>query len=253
MVLGNIHSVESFGTVDGPGIRFVVFVQGCPLRCRYCHNVDTRAIGIGKEMSAEQIVGEMKDYLPFIESSGGGITVSGGEPLLQMPFLTELFKACKQIGVHTAIDTSGGCYVDSPHFHQAFDELAQYTDLVLLDLKEIDSEKHKWLTGLPNTNILAFARLLSDKHIPVWIRHVLVPGVTDSENDLTRLGAFIGTLDNVERVEILPYHNMGVYKWKEMGLDYTLENIEPPSQSDVMRAWRLISQSLRDGLVLLPE
>ncbi|WP_100488952.1 pyruvate formate-lyase-activating protein [Sporolactobacillus pectinivorans] len=253
MVLGNIHSVESFGTVDGPGIRFVVFVQGCPLRCRYCHNVDTRAIGIGKEMSAEQIVSELKDYLPFIQSSGGGITVSGGEPLLQIPFLIELFQACKQIGVHTAIDTSGGCYVDSPHFHQMFDELAKYTDLVLLDLKEIDPDKHKWLTGVPNKNILAFARYLSEKRIPMWIRHVLVPGITDSESDLIGLGEFISTLDNVERVEILPYHKLGVYKWENMGLDYTLEGVEPPSNNDVMRAYKLLQQNVGKDLVVMPE
>ncbi|MDD9149410.1 MULTISPECIES: pyruvate formate-lyase-activating protein [unclassified Sporolactobacillus] len=253
MVAGNIHSIESFGTVDGPGIRFVVFLQGCPLRCKYCHNVDTREIGSGKSISVEQIVGELKDYLPFIRSSGGGITVSGGEPLLQMPFLTELFKACKAIGIHTAIDTSGGCYVDAPFFHRAFDQLANYTDLILLDLKEIDSDKHKWLTGLPNKNILAFARLLADKNIPVWIRHVLVPGVTDSEDDLDRLGKFISTLDNVERVEILPYHKMGIYKWEALGLNYELKEVQPPSDQELKRAYQLFRRNLEEGLVAIPE
>lgn len=253
MVLGNIHSIESFGTVDGPGIRFVVFTQGCPLRCKYCHNVDTRAVGTGQQISVDQIVGELKDYLPFIQSSGGGITVSGGEALLQMPFLIELFKACKAIGVHTALDTSGCCYVDAPFFHKQFDELANYTDLVLLDLKEINSEHHKWLTGQPNKHILAFAKLLSEKQIPVWIRHVLVPTITDSEEDLTELGVFINTLSNVERVEMLPYHKMGVYKWKAMGLDYPLEGIEPPSDEEVKRAAQLIQQNIAEPLVAIPQ
>lgn len=253
MVTGNIHSIESFGTVDGPGIRFVVFVQGCPLRCKYCHNVDTRSIGTGKEISSEQIIAELTDYRPFIRASGGGITVSGGEPLLQMPFLTELFRLCKTVGVHTAIDTSGGCYVDTPRFHRVFDELAKYTDLILLDLKEIDPEKHKWLTGVPNQRILAFARYLSDKKIPVWIRHVLVPGVTDSESDLIRLGAFVATLSNVERVDILPYHRMGIYKWQALGLKYELDKIDPPSEQDIKRARRLLRQNLRKDLVTIPE
>lgn len=253
MVMGNIHSVESFGTLDGPGIRFVVFVQGCLLRCKYCQNVDTREIGIGKSVSVDQIINQLKDYLPFIQPSGGGITVSGGEPLLQIPFLTELFKACKALGVHTAIDTSGGCYVDAPFFHKSFDELAKYTDLVLLDLKEMDSDKHKWLTGLPNENILAFARLLAEKKIPVWIRHVLVPGITDDEKDLVKLGEFISTLDNVERVEILPYHRLGVYKWEAMGLDYQLKEVRPPSNEEVWRAYRLLRRNLDDQLVAVPE
>ncbi|GEB75825.1 pyruvate formate-lyase-activating protein [Sporolactobacillus inulinus] len=253
MVLGNIHSIESFGTVDGPGIRFVVFTQGCPLRCKYCHNVDTRPIGTGKQVTVDEIIRELKDYLPFIQSSGGGITVSGGEALLQIPFLIELFRACKAIGVHTALDTSGCCYVDAPFFHQKFDQLAEVTDLVLLDIKEINSERHKWLTGQPNERILAFARLLAKKQIPVWIRHVLVPTITDSADDLTDLGAFIDTLDNVERVEILPYHKMGVFKWKANGLDYPLEGIEPPTNEEVTRAAELIQQKLHRPLVAAPQ
>ncbi|MFT8311562.1 MAG: pyruvate formate-lyase-activating protein [Sporolactobacillus sp.] len=253
MVLGSIHSIESFGTVDGPGIRFVVFTQGCPLRCKYCHNVDTRAIGTGKQISVDEIINELKDYLPFIQSSGGGITVSGGEAMLQIPFLTELFKACQAIGVHTALDTSGCCYVDAPFFHKKFDELAKYTDLVLLDIKEINSERHKWLTGQPNEHILAFARLLSEKRIPVWIRHVLVPTITDSEEDLTELGTFINTLQNVERVEILPYHQLGVYKWEAMGIDYPLKGIESPTDAEVTRAAQLIQQNMTKQLVAMPQ
>lgn len=249
MVTGNIHSVESFGTVDGPGIRYVVFMQGCPLRCKYCHNVDTRAIGTGKNISVEQIISELKDYLPFIQASHGGITVSGGEPLLQMPFLTELFQACKKLGVHTAIDTSGVCYSDSPHFRSSFEKLAAVTDLVLLDIKEIDPERHKQLTGLTNRNILAFARWLSEKKLPIWIRHVLVPGVTDSEEDLSNLGAFINSLDNVARVELLPYHTMGIYKWENLGIDYPLKGIQPPTAKQMERAQLLLSEQINQKIV----
>jgi pyruvate formate lyase activating enzyme len=237
---GFIHSIESCGTVDGPGLRYVVFTQGCLLRCQYCHNADTWEIGKGKEMTVEEIITDLKTYLPFIEASGGGITVSGGEPLLQMDFLIELFKECKKIGIHTAIDSSGGCYTTEETFQQKLNELLLYTDLVLLDLKHIDEKKHRKLTGRTNQQILQFARLLSEKQVPVWIRHVLVPTVTDDPEDLRRLAAFIHNLDNVEKIEILPYHKLGVYKWKTLGLSYPLEGIEPPSEESIQMAQQIL-------------
>lgn len=239
----NIHSIETFGTVDGPGIRYVLFTQGCLLRCQFCHNADTWEIGKGKVMSVSDIMSDLRSYLPFIESSGGGITVSGGEPLLQIPFLIELFKECKKAGIHTTIDSSGGCFSHSHHFLEQFDELLQYTDLLLVDLKHINRKKHIKLTGMANDHILDFARYLSDKQVPVWIRHVLVPTVTDEPEDLQKLGEFIGTLKNVRKIEVLPYHKLGVYKWETLGLEYPLKDIEPPSEESVEHAYELLTKS----------
>ncbi|WP_053366798.1 pyruvate formate-lyase-activating protein [Bacillus sp. FJAT-27245] len=240
---GNIHSIETFGTVDGPGIRYVIFTQGCLLRCQFCHNADTWEIGTGRQMSVSEIMDDFRSYLPFIEGSGGGITVSGGEPLLQVPFLIELFKECKKVGIHTTIDSSGGCFSSSRHFLDQLDELMEYTDLVLLDLKHIDRKKHINLTGMANDHILEFAKYLSDKTIPVWVRHVLVPGVTDTHEDLSRLGDFIGTLANVQKAEILPYHKLGVYKWEALGHEYPLMDVEPPSEEKVQQAYEIITKS----------
>lgn len=241
---GNIHSIETFGTVDGPGIRYVVFTQGCLLRCQYCHNADTWEIGTGKEMTVSEIIEDLKSYLPFIEASGGGITVSGGEPLLQIPFLIQLFKECKKHGIHTTIDSSGGCYSLSEQFQTHFNELLKYTDLILLDIKHIDRKKHKTLTGMGNDHILQMAKKLSEINFPVWIRHVLVPTLTDHEADLHELGKFIGTLKNVQKVEILPYHQLGVYKWEALGLDYSLKEISPPSEQDVEKAYSILTKYL---------
>jgi pyruvate formate lyase activating enzyme len=241
---GNIHSIETFGTVDGPGIRYVIFTQGCLLRCQFCHNADTWEIGTGKQMSVEEIINDLTSYLPFIESSGGGITVSGGEPLLQIPFLIDLFKACKKIGIHTTIDSSGGCYSTAPLFQEQLNELLKYTDLILLDLKHINRKKHISLTGMANNHILEFARLLSERKIPVWIRHVLVPSITDDEQDLNDLGDFIGTLNNVKKVEILPYHKLGVYKWETLGLDYPIKEVEPPSEVQVKEAYQILTEKV---------
>ncbi|CAH0345210.1 pyruvate formate-lyase-activating protein [Bacillus sp. CECT 9360] len=238
---GNIHSVETCGTVDGPGIRYIVFTQGCLLRCQYCHNADTWGIGKGKSMSPQEMIDDLRAYLPFIRASGGGITVSGGEPLLQIPFVKELFMQCRELGIHTALDTSGGCFSDTPAFLQELDGLLKYTDLVLLDLKHIDRIKHRKLTGKYNDHILTFAKHLSNKQIPVWVRHVLVPGITDSEEDLMKLGQFIHTLTNVEKVEILPYHKLGVYKWEALGLKYPLQDVEPPSEEAVTKAYQLLN------------
>lgn len=238
---GNVHSIETFGTVDGPGIRYVVFTQGCLLRCLYCHNADTWETGKGKVMSTDEIMTDFESYLPFIEASGGGITVSGGEPLLQADFVTELFEKCKARGIHTTLDTSGGCYSSDPGFQEKLVRLMKVTDLVLLDLKHIDEHTHKRLTGRSNKNILEFARFLSDHRVPVWVRHVLVPGWTDGEEDLRKLGAFIRSLSNVAKVEVLPYHKLGVYKWQTLGYKYLLEDVEPPTAESVEHAKTLLS------------
>ncbi|MBP3950829.1 pyruvate formate-lyase-activating protein [Bacillus suaedae] len=233
---GRIHSIETCGTVDGPGLRYIVFMQGCLLRCQYCHNPDTWKIGDGKEITVEEIIDDLKDYLPYFESSGGGITVSGGEPLLQLEFLTELFTKCKELNIHTTIDSCGGCFQEHPEFLRKLDHLLAVTDLVLLDLKQIDSRKHHRLTGMKNEHILSFAQYLSMKEIPVWIRHVLVPGITDIDGDLTSLRQFIDQLTNVKKIEVLPYHKLGVYKWKELGITYQLEDVEPPTQERIDNA-----------------
>ncbi|WP_102345190.1 pyruvate formate-lyase-activating protein [Bacillus sp. Marseille-P3661] len=237
---GNIHSIETCGTVDGPGIRYVIFVQGCLLRCQYCHNADTWDIGKGKVMTVQDIIEDIQSYLPFIKASGGGITVSGGEPLLQLDFLYELFRECKKLDIHTVIDSSGGCYSNEPIFKEKLNKVLSLTNLVLLDLKHINEQAHKKLTGKTNQHILEFAQYLSDKQIPVWIRHVLVPGITNDEVSLTQLGNFIKTLKNVEKVEVLPYHKLGVYKWEALGHKYPLEHVKPPTETEIKRAYELL-------------
>jgi pyruvate formate lyase activating enzyme len=192
-------------------------------------------------MAVTDIMDELMSYLPFIQASGGGITVSGGEPLLQIPFLTELFKECKKKGIHTTIDSSGGCFSHAKLFTQQLDELLQYTDLILLDLKHIDRKKHIELTGMANDHILEFAKFLSDHKTPVWVRHVLIPTVTDMTEDLQKLGEFIGTLENVQKVEILPYHKLGVYKWEALGLEYQLNHVDPPTDEKVEIAYQLLT------------
>ncbi|MDP4084920.1 MAG: pyruvate formate-lyase-activating protein [Bacillota bacterium] len=239
---GNIHSIETFGTVDGPGIRYIIFTQGCLLRCQFCHNADTWEIGTGKQMSISEIMNDFMSYLPFIQASGGGITVSGGEPLLQIPFLLELFKECKKNGIHTTIDSSGGCFSSSKLFLDQLKELLQYTDLILLDLKHINRQKHIKLTGMVNDHILDFARFLSEMNIPVWIRHVLVPDITNDPDDLQKLGEFIGTLQNVQKIEILPYHKLGIYKWETLGYEYSLKNIDPPNEEQVAFAEEMLTK-----------
>ncbi|MYL35383.1 pyruvate formate lyase-activating protein [Pontibacillus yanchengensis] len=232
---GRIHSIETCGTVDGPGLRYVLFLQGCLLRCQFCHNPDTWNINGGYEKDVDTIIEDIQDYLPYIQDHGG-ITVSGGEPLLQIDFLLELFKKCKKIGLHTTIDSSGGCFNQSPTFLKKLNELLNYTDLVLLDIKHTDTTKHKNLTGMKNDHILTFAKFLAEKNIPVWIRRVLIPGLTNDEQELNELKNFIDQLGNIEKVEILPYHQMGVYKWHQLNLDYPLYDVSPPSQEEVTRA-----------------
>ncbi|MGN0814526.1 MAG: pyruvate formate-lyase-activating protein [Candidatus Coproplasma sp.] len=236
-MLGKIHSFESFGTVDGPGIRFVVFMQGCPMRCLYCHNPDTWNPSSGQIRSAEEVAARALRYKNYF-TGGGGVTVSGGEPTLQAEFVCELFKILKQNGVHTALDTSGITY--SRENKARLDELLEYTDLVLLDIKHIDEEKHVKLTGHSNKNVLEFARYLSQIDKPVWIRHVLVPQITDDEESLYRLKDFLRTLKNVEKVEVLPYHTMGEVKYEKLGMQYPLKGVEPPEREKVLKAKEIL-------------
>ena len=239
---GRIHSLESFGTVDGPGVRFVVFVQGCPMRCAYCHNPDTWNLSGGEEKSADELI---QSALKFKKYWGdkGGITISGGEPLLQIDFLIELLKKAKEQGIHTTIDTAGNPFTREEPFCAKFEELMKYTDLLLLDLKEINPKRHKELTGFENSNILEMAKYLSEIGKPVWIRHVLVPENSDFDEDLTALGDFIGSLSNVEKVEVLPYHTLGKFKWDNLGIAYQLEGINSPEQERIKNAQQLLGCS----------
>lgn len=234
-IKGRIHSTESFGAADGPGVRFIVFLQGCRMRCRYCHNPDTWSGEGGTEMTAEEILDRAVRYQSYWRN-GGGITVSGGEPLLQIDFLTELLRQAKERGIHTVIDTAGNPFTTEEPFFGKFRELMKYTDLLLLDMKEINPDRHKALTGFDNANILKMAEYLSEIGKPVWIRHVLVPKHSDFDEDLERLNEFLSTLSNVERVEILPYHTLGKFKWENLGMAYPLEGIEPPSEDRILNA-----------------
>lgn len=225
-----IHSYETFGTVDGPGIRFIIFLQGCHLKCKYCHNRDTWDINGGEYKSIDDIVERIKRYKPYIEASNGGVTVTGGEPLLQAEFVKELFKKLKNLGIHTCIDTSGIIGITD-----TIKETLKYTDLVLLDIKSIDDEKCKWLTGMSNKKELEFAKYLSENNIKMWIRQVIVPEITDLEEDIKNLRRFVNTLNTVEKVEFLPYHSMGKYKWEKLDEKYELENIREANQDDIKR------------------
>ena len=242
MHTGRIHSLETCGTVDGPGIRFVLCLQGCALQCRYCHNPDSWDTQAGELRTVDDILREIEPYVEYYRRSGGGVTVTGGEPTLQAPFVAELFRACKERwGLHTALDSSGFC---EPSHAEA---LLDATDLVLLDLKRMDREGHRALTSQPNDRILRFARHLSDRGTKMWIRRVLVPGWTDGADELLELGRFIGGLEGVEKVEVLPYHRMGVYKWHQLGKAYPLEGVLEPGPDEVARAGRLIGQVIEEG------
>ena len=238
---GHIHSFESFGTVDGPGIRFVVFLQGCPLRCQYCHNPDTWKSG-GEEYTAESVVAQALRYKNYFGDKGG-VTVTGGEPLLQIDFVIELFTLLKAKGIHTCVDTSGIMFdLDSAESVEKHKKLIALTDLFLLDIKHIDEEKCKKLTGRSNAHTLAFAKVLSDNGKAMWIRQVLVPGLTDSEEDLKQTRAFIDGLKTVEKVEVLPYHTMGVVKYEKLGLEYPLKDVSAPSKESVANARRILAE-----------
>ena len=247
-VEGYIHSIETFGLVDGPGVRFVVFLQGCPMRCQYCHNPETWKMKEGELWTAETLFARACRYHRYWKGKRGGevtggITVSGGEPLLQMEFVTRFFRLAKERGVHTALDTSGALFSMKDPFRGRFCSLMEVTDLVILDLKEMDSERHRILTGHGNENILQMAKTLSDMGKDMWIRHVLVPDLTDDETGLKEMSDFIHSLKTVKRVEVLPYHTLGLFKWEKLGIDYSLKDARVPTTQEVEKAQNLLRVS----------
>ncbi len=243
-IYGNIHSLESCGTVDGPGIRFVVFTQGCPMRCKYCHNPDSWTTEENKKMTSNEILEKYEGVKEFLHN--GGLTVTGGEPLMQIDFVTDLFKKAKEKNIHTALDTSGILFDRKSTLK--IDELLKYTDLVMLDIKHIDNEEHKKLTGHPNINILDFAKYLSEKNIPVWIRHVVVPEITNDEKYLTQLGKFLATLKNIKALDVLPYHDMAIPKYENLGIEYPLKGIPPLTKEEAIKARDIILNSIKETL-----
>ena len=271
--IGNIHSLETFGTVDGPGVRFVVFFQGCPMRCLYCHNPDTWQPDDGQQMSAEEIIDRFERNRAFYQT--GGMTATGGEPMLQIDFLTELFSLAKEHQIHTCLDTSGIMFpeaapddlsngvsdarsdsgsdttsniavspsISRPTMSQ-IEHLLNVTDLIMLDIKHIFDSAHRALTGHNNQNILAFARYLDHIHKPVWIRHVVVPGITFDKEELTALGQFLGQLHNIEKLEVLPYHSMGKVKYDNLGMDYRLKNTPQLTKAEALKAETIIHHAM---------
>lgn len=240
MIKGAIHSIETFGSVDGPGIRFIVFLKGCDLRCKYCHNADTWDHNSEDMRSADEILDFAERYRGYW-GEDGGITVSGGEPLLQIDFLLELFKKAKERGINTCIDTAVQPFTRNEPFFSKFNELLKYTDLMLLDIKHIDREEHIKLTGKPNDNIRDCFEYLSEVGQPIWIRHVLVPGITDNDDYLRRTREFIEKLSNVQRIEVLPYHTMGQHKFEALGIKYQLEGVESPTKERVENAYEILN------------
>ena len=239
---GNIHSIESFGTVDGPGVRLVVFMQGCPMRCQYCHNPDTWEYKANNKITVEEILNRYDKIKEFLKN--GGITVTGGEPLSQIDFVTELFKKAKEKNIHTALDTSG--IIFSRENTSKIDELLKYTDLVLLDIKHINDNEHKKLTKCSNKNILDFAIYLSEKRIPMWIRHVVVPTITDKKEHLKELGHFIAKLKSLKALDVLPYHNMAIPKYENLGIEYPLKDIPALSKDEALRARSIIFDAFNE-------
>ena len=237
---GRVSSVQSMGAVDGPGLRYVVFLQGCPLRCAYCHNPETWDLTGGTPYTAEDLCKTILRYRPYF-GENGGVTVSGGEPLLQLDFVSEVFRLARAKKVQTALDTSAQPFApDNAEWMARFDRLLENTDLVILDLKEIDDEKHKKLTGHSNKNILAMAQYVAARGVDLWVRHVLVPGLTDDADGLRQLDAFIKTLPTVRRVEILPYHTLGLFKWQNLGIPYPLDGVRVPTAEEVETAEQLL-------------
>ena len=238
-----VHSIESFGSVDGPGIRFIIFLSGCKMRCRYCHNPDTWTMKSDDMRSADELLQQALRFRTYWGKEGG-ITVSGGEALLQIDFMLELFEKAKALGINTCLDTAAQPFTHKEPFFSKFTKLMSLTDLVLLDLKHIDNQEHKKLTGWENNNVLDCARYLSQTQTPVWIRHVLVPNITDNDTYLHDLRDFIKTLHNVKRIEVLPYHSMGAYKWQKLGLNYTLDHVDSPTRERVENAEKILLSAL---------
>ena len=239
-IVGNVSKLESFGLVDGPGVRFVVFLSGCKMRCKFCHNPETWS-GRGEQWTAKKLFEHIRRYKDYWKKNGG-ITVSGGEPLLQMPFVKALFTLAKKDNIHTALDTSGQPFKNDSDWMSEFNRLAEVTDLFILDIKDMNPEGHKALTGFDNANIVEMARWLSDHGKKMWIRHVLVPGITDREEDLIALHDFISTLKTVERAEILPYHSFAIPKWEELGIEYPLKDVPVPTEDEIKRAESIINK-----------
>ena len=240
---GRVHSTESFGSADGPGVRFLVFLQGCPMRCRFCHNPDTWKLDGGTLMTADQILNKAERFRSYW-GPDGGITVSGGEALLQLDFVAELFERAHERGINTCLDTSLAPFTRAPEWLARFDRLIDACDLMLCDVKHIDPAAHKDLTGHGNENILDCFRYLDEAGQRIWIRHVLVPGITDVDDYLRRTRDFIASLSNVERVEVLPYHTLGIFKWDELGIPYTLRDVDPPSPERTERATQILRGEL---------
>ena len=241
-ILGKIHSIETCGTVDGPGIRFVIFIQGCPMRCQYCHNPDSWEYDAKTLMSVDDILNKYEGVKEFCK---GGITVTGGEPLVQVDFVIELFKKAQEKEIHTALDTSGILF--NPEKREKIDELLKYTSLVMLDIKHIDDDEHKKLTAHSNKNVLGFAKYLSEKNIPTWVRHVVVPQVTYNEKYLIRLGEFLAKLKNIKALDVLPYHNMAISKYEKLGIEYPLKDIPALEKEDAIKARNIIIKSLKES------
>lgn len=244
MTKGYVHSIETCGTVDGPGLRYVIFLQGCPMRCQYCHNPDTWEPGKGQQMTVEEVLEKFYHNTAFYKT--GGVTVTGGEPMLQIDFLIELFEKLHKDGFHTCIDTSGIVFQPkNEQLMEKIERLMDVTDLVMLDIKHIDNEKHKDLTAQSNEPILAFAKYLDQKGIPVWIRHVIVPGITLFKEYLERLGEFMATLSNVKALDVLPYHSMGKVKYENLGLDYPLPDTREATKEEAVAAKNIILSAYR--------
>lgn len=240
-----IHSIETFGTVDGPGVRYVVFVKGCPMRCQYCHNPDTWEMAGGTKMSTDEILEDYEKYKPFLK--GGGLTVTGGEPLVQIDFLTELFEKAKEKGIHTCLDTSGIMFRrNDPEIYEKYVRLMKSTDLIMLDIKHIDPEEHVKLTAQPSENIFDFLKFLDEQEKEIWIRHVLVPEITLVPEYLEKLGRFIAQFKHIKALDVLPYHDMGKEKYKKLGIDYVLKDVVPVEKEQAIEARNMILAAMKE-------